>query len=140
MTNNGAAACTAETGKPGTISSQLNLSIIDIRLSNIVLDPNGNIKLDNTSYHCRLLDMHKTFSFNADAGQEVSRAWPSPAQGRSVAYTWTHDIWCLGQVLVEMLWGNGITRTFASPTQFLESMESTIPKLTKDIITRMFQV
>ncbi|KAF8983829.1 hypothetical protein BGZ46_009397 [Entomortierella lignicola] len=83
----------------------------DIRLRNIVLDSNGNIKLNNASYHRRLLDMHKTFSFNADAGNEVTRAWPSPdPQETSIVYTWKHDIWCLGQVLVEMLWGNEVTR------------------------------
>ncbi|KAF8940243.1 hypothetical protein EDD21DRAFT_369155 [Dissophora ornata] len=113
----------------------------DIRLSNIVMDSNGNIKLDNPSYHRRLLDMHKTFSFNADAGQEVSRAWPSPdPQETSIVYTRKHDIWCLGQVLVEMLWGSDVTRIFSSPAQFLESVDSSIPKLTKDIISRMLEM
>ncbi|KAG0215957.1 hypothetical protein BGX28_007183 [Mortierella sp. GBA30] len=113
----------------------------DIRLTNIVLDSNGNIKLDNTSYHRRLLDMHKIFSFNNDAGQEVSRAWPSPdPQETSIVYTRKHDIWCLGQVLVEMLWGNDVTRSFSTPTQFLETVEPNIPKLTKDIISRMFEM
>jgi translation initiation factor 2-alpha kinase 4 len=85
--------------------------------------------------------MHKIFSFNVDAGQEVLRGWPSPdPQEAYIVYTRKHDIWCLGQVLVEMLWGNDVTRTFASPVQFLESMESTIPKLTKDIIAKMFEM
>ncbi|KAF9914658.1 hypothetical protein BX616_007846, partial [Lobosporangium transversale] len=113
----------------------------DIRLSNIVLDPNGSIKLDNASYHRRLLDMHKTFSFNSDSGQEVSRAWSSPdPEEASIVYTRKHDIWCLGQVLVEMLWGSGVTRTFKSPSQFLESVDTSIPKLTKDILTRIFEI
>ncbi|KAF9184078.1 hypothetical protein BGZ51_003580 [Haplosporangium sp. Z 767] len=113
----------------------------DIRLSNIVLDSNGNIKLDNTSYHRRLLDMHRIFSFNADAGQEVPRAWPSPdSQETSIVYTRKHDIWCLGQVLVEMLWGSDVTRSFSTPAQFLDSVEPNIPKLTKDIISRMFEL
>ncbi|KAF9293703.1 hypothetical protein BGZ74_011586 [Mortierella antarctica] len=99
----------------------------DVRLSHIVLDANGSIKLDNTSYHRRLLDMHRSFSFNADAGQEPQRAWK-------------HDIWCLGQVVVEMLWGSDVTRSFPSPAQFLETVEPNIPKLTKDIISRMFEL
>ncbi|KAG0039161.1 hypothetical protein BGZ82_009421 [Podila clonocystis] len=99
----------------------------DVRLSNIVLDANGSIKLDNTSYHRRLLDMHRSFSFNADTGQEPQRAWK-------------HDIWCLGQVVVEMLWGSDVTRSFPSPAQFLETVEPNIPKLTKDIISRMFEL
>ncbi|KAI1316493.1 hypothetical protein EDD11_009906 [Mortierella claussenii] len=113
----------------------------DIRLSNIVLDSNGNIKLDNASYHRRLLDMHKMFSFNTDSGQEVPRAWPSPdPQEASIVYTRKHDIWCLGQVLVEMLWGSEVTRTFSSPAQFLDSVDLSIPKLTKDILMRMFEM
>ncbi|KAF9400248.1 hypothetical protein BGX21_004672 [Mortierella sp. AD011] len=113
----------------------------DIRLRNIVLDSNGNIKLNNASYHRRLLDMHKTFSFNTDAGQEIPRAWPSPdPQETSIVYTRKHDIWCLGQVLVEMLWGNDVTKSFKSPSQFLESVDSSIPKLTKDILSRMFEM
>ncbi|KAF9920215.1 hypothetical protein BGZ65_011438, partial [Modicella reniformis] len=112
----------------------------NIRLSNIVLDPNGNIKLDNTSYHRRLLDMHKIFSFSTDAGQEVPRTWPSPdPQETSIAYTRKHDIWCLGQVFVEMVWGCDVTRTFTSPSEFLKSVDSTIPKRTKDILTKMFE-
>ncbi|KAK5827528.1 hypothetical protein F5H01DRAFT_98323 [Linnemannia elongata] len=113
----------------------------DIRLSNIVLDPNGNIKLDNASFHRRLLDMHRIFGFNNDAGQEVPRAWPSPdPQEASIVYTRKHDIWCLGQVLVEMLWGNDVTRSFSTPALFLESVEPNIPKLTKDILFRMFDM
>ncbi|KAF9926747.1 hypothetical protein FBU30_003741 [Linnemannia zychae] len=113
----------------------------DIRLSNIILDQNGNIKLDNASYHRRLLDMHKIFSFNNDAGQEAPRAWPSPeSQETSIVYTRKHDIWCLGQVLVEMLWGNDVTQSFSSPALFLETIESTIPKLTRDILTKMFDL
>ncbi|KAG0372018.1 hypothetical protein BGX24_000851 [Mortierella sp. AD032] len=113
----------------------------DIRLSNIVLDSNGSIKLDNASYHRRLLDMHRIFSFNNDAGQETPRAWPSPdPQEASIVYTRKHDIWCLGQVLVEMLWGNEVTRSFATPALFLENVESNIPKLTKDILSRMFDM
>ncbi|KAF9911928.1 hypothetical protein EC991_001834 [Linnemannia zychae] len=113
----------------------------DIRLSNIVLDSNGSIKLDNASYHRRLLDMHKIFSFNNDAGQEVPRVWPSPdPQEASIVYTRKHDIWCLGQVLVEMLWGNEVTRSFSTPALFLESVDPNIPKLTKDILSRMFDM
>ncbi|KAG0308416.1 hypothetical protein BGZ98_008036 [Dissophora globulifera] len=112
----------------------------DIRLKNIVMDSNGDIKLNNTSYHRRLLDMHKTFSFNADAGQEVPTAWPSPdPQETTIVYTRKHDIWCLGQVLVEMLWGKDVTKIFSSPAEFLKSVEPNIPKLTKDIISRMLE-
>lgn len=84
--------------------------------------------------------MHKMFSFNVDAGREVSTAWPPPDMQDPNSYAKRHDIWFLGHVLVEMLWGRNVTKTFTSPAQFLESVEATIPKLTRDIIARMFEV
>lgn len=39
-----------------------------------------------------------------------------------------------------MLWGSDVTRSFPSPAQFLETVEPNIPKLTKDIIARMFEL
>ncbi|KAF9429846.1 hypothetical protein BGZ94_009242 [Podila epigama] len=112
----------------------------DVKLANIIVDANGSVKLDNVSYHRRLLDMHRAFSFSTEAATEPPRAWPSPdPQETSIVYTRKHDIWCLGQVLVEMLWGCDITRSFPSPKEFLEEVEPNIPKLTKDIISRMFE-
>jgi len=84
--------------------------------------------------------MHEAFAFDNEAGQEPPRAWPSPdPQETSIVYTRKHDIWCLGTVLVEMLWGGDITRSFPTPGQFLETVEPNIPKLTKDIISKMFE-
>ncbi|KAF9353081.1 hypothetical protein BGX34_011807 [Mortierella sp. NVP85] len=80
------------------------------------------------------------FSFNVDAGREVSTAWPPPDMQDPNSYAKRHDIWFLGHVLVEMLWGRNVTKTFTSPAQFLESVEANIPKLTRDIIARMFEV
>lgn len=113
----------------------------DICLSNIVLDPNGNIKLDNTSYHRKLLHMHKVFNFDSDACQEAPRTWPSPdSQEAAFVYNRKDDIWNLGQVLVEMLWGSDVTRTFSTPAQFLESVEPTTSKQIRDILARMFEI
>ncbi|KAF9969485.1 hypothetical protein BGZ73_008146 [Actinomortierella ambigua] len=112
----------------------------DIRLNNIVLDTNGHVKLEAPSYLRRLLDMHKAFPFSNTLAEEPPRTWPSPdPQETSITYTRKHDIWNLGRVFAEMLWGTSITRHFATPEEFLETIGPQIPKLTRDILGRMLE-
>ncbi|KAG0224647.1 hypothetical protein BGW42_004971 [Actinomortierella wolfii] len=119
---------------------QNNVVHKDVRLSNIVLDTNGHVKLDAPSYLRRLLDMHKAFPFSSTLAEESPRSWPSPdPQETSITYSRKHDIWNLGRVFVEMLWGPNITRNFPSPEEFMETVGPQMPKPTRDIISRMFE-
>lgn len=116
----------------------------DIRSSSIFFDKHQNVKLSNISYVQRLYDLHRSNPLDDHSPRvtrnERSRNWSSPEQrDKPGTYGRKNDIWCLGIVFLEMLWGTDVTREFGSVEAFFRVAENDFPESVRQFTMKMFE-
>lgn len=115
----------------------------EIRTSSIFCTRDQRVKLADISYARRLRDLNKSNSLTGKEYDGVSTddpllAWISPElRERPGVYNRKNDIWCLGVVLLEMLWGTDVTKEFSDFDAFLRSESDEIPATARDLAKRM---
>ncbi|CAG8506866.1 2265_t:CDS:10, partial [Dentiscutata heterogama] len=117
----------------------------DIKASNILLSeiPGKDdyiAKLSDISYHRKLLDMHKEFPFVKFSNEEPCKRWISPEQkSKSNVYSRKNDIWYLGVIFVQMLFGLNVVQRYNSLNDLLNSSDHNIPLAVQDVLRTMLE-
>ncbi|CAG8821325.1 3316_t:CDS:2, partial [Racocetra persica] len=117
----------------------------DIKASNILFTeiPGKDeyiAKLADISYHRKLLDMHKEFPFVKYSSKEPCKKWISPEhESRPNVYSRKSDIWYLGVIFVQMLFGLNAIQKYNSLDDLLSSSECDIPPAVQDVLRTMFE-
>ncbi|KAI8639080.1 kinase-like domain-containing protein [Parasitella parasitica] len=117
----------------------------DIRSNSIFCGNNQSVKLADVSYNKRLHDLNKSnFLIEADDAEtpraESTSAWSSPElRERPGVYGRKNDIWCLGIVFIEMLWGIDVTKEFGDFDAFLRTAGSELPAIANDFAKRLLE-
>ncbi|KAH8550420.1 kinase-like domain-containing protein [Umbelopsis sp. PMI_123] len=116
----------------------------DICSSSIFFDTHQNVKLSNISYVQRLHDLHHSNPLHDQIAPatkiERSRNWISPElKDKPGTYGRKNDIWCLGIVFLEMLWGPDVTKEFGSVDAFFRVVENDIPESVLQFTMKMFE-
>jgi translation initiation factor 2-alpha kinase 4 len=115
----------------------------DICSSSIFFDKYQNVKLSNISYIQRLHDLNRSNPLSdvtRTFGSEKSRNWTSPElKDKPGTYGRKNDIWCLGIVFLEMLWGPDITVEFGSVDAFFRVVETDFPESVRQFTMKMFE-
>ncbi|KAG0168524.1 hypothetical protein DFQ29_010105, partial [Apophysomyces sp. BC1021] len=117
----------------------------DVRSSSIFCSKNQTIKLADISYAKRLHDLHKSNPLVESNGDEnvssdLSTAWCSPEiRDRPGVYGRKNDIWCLGIIFLEMLWGVDITKEFGDFSAFLRSVSTEFPVIARNFAKKMLE-
>ncbi|KAI8975061.1 hypothetical protein BDF20DRAFT_988622 [Mycotypha africana] len=119
----------------------------DIRSNSIFCSNHQSVKLADISYNKRLHDLNKSNFFieeehESDALQNHSSisAWYSPElRERPGVYGRKNDIWCLGVVFIEMLWGVEVTKEFGDFEAFLRTAGSDLPSVAIDFAKRLLE-
>ncbi|KAL0139396.1 kinase-like domain-containing protein [Mucor lusitanicus] len=118
----------------------------DIRSNSIFCSNNQSVKLADISYNKRLHDLNKSnFLIEAADDAETPRgestsAWSSPElRERPGVYGRKNDIWCLGVVFIEMLWGIDVTKEFGDFDAFLRTAGSELPAIANDFAKRLLE-
>lgn len=71
---------------------------------------------------------------------ESTSAWSSPElRERPGVYGRKNDIWCLGVVFIEMLWGIEVTKEFGDFDAFLRTAGSELPAIANDFAKRLLE-
>lgn len=71
---------------------------------------------------------------------ESTSAWCSPElRERPGVYGRKNDIWCLGVVFIEMLWGIDVTKEFGDFDAFLRTAGSELPTIANDFAKRLLE-
>ncbi|KAI8582596.1 hypothetical protein K450DRAFT_226018 [Umbelopsis ramanniana AG] len=116
----------------------------DICSSSIFFDTHQNVKLSNISYVQRLHDLHHSNPLDDKlapvTNSDRSRNWTSPElKDKPGSYGRKNDIWCLGIVFLEMLWGQDVTKEFGSVEAFFRVVEHDIPESVRHFAMKMFE-
>ncbi|CAG8527185.1 5428_t:CDS:10, partial [Acaulospora morrowiae] len=117
----------------------------DIKASNILFSEiegkEGFIaKLSDFNYHRMLLDLHQKYPFSQCAGKEPCKRWTSPEQEKNPKlYSRKNDIWYLGIIFVQMLFGLNSIEKYDSLDDLLESVENEVPSDVQDILRIMLE-
>ncbi|GAB5588590.1 eukaryotic translation initiation factor 2-alpha kinase [Umbelopsis nana] len=117
----------------------------DISSSSIFFDRHQNVKLSNISYVQRLYDLNCSNPLDDRSRNvtknELSRNWISPElKDKPGVYGRKNDIWCLGIVFLEMLWGPDVTREFGSVEAFFRVVENDFPESVRQFTMKMFEL
>ncbi|KZT51783.1 kinase-like protein [Calocera cornea HHB12733] len=108
-----------------------DLSADRVLLTRAPNDPDSTVvKLQGAWYHRRLVDLDKSNPiYNAMDVSGRPPAWPPPeALDKPLNYTFARDIWNVGVIWTEMLWGSGIVRQFPNlDAVFLAGVAKDIP-------------
>ncbi|RHZ86074.1 hypothetical protein Glove_55g46 [Diversispora epigaea] len=115
----------------------------DIKASNILLtevDGKGECvaKLSDVNFHRKLLDFHESFPFFNYSGNQSFKRWAPPEQ-ETKPYSRKNDIWCLGVIFVQMLFGLNVIKQYNSLEDLLKSAEHEIPTDVRSILKSMFE-
>jgi translation initiation factor 2-alpha kinase 4 len=71
---------------------------------------------------------------------ESTSAWSSPElRERPGVYGRKNDIWCLGVVFIEMLWGVDVTKEFGDFDAFMRTASSELPAIANDFARRLLE-
>lgn len=117
----------------------------DIRSNSIFCGNDQSVKLADISYNKRLHDLNKSnFLVESENKENVSSettcAWISPElRERPGVYGRKNDIWCLGVVFVEMLWGVDVTKEFGDFEAFLRTAASELPPIANEFAKRLLE-
>ncbi|KAJ3151444.1 hypothetical protein HK101_001885, partial [Irineochytrium annulatum] len=116
----------------------------DITSRNIVFARTENsheILLTDIGYGRRLLDLHlaNPFGPNTEAENRLSKGWSPPEilEGRQQIFGKKGDVWCLGRVFLEMMFGERVFDTFVGTEDFL-ARSSDLPAPVKSFLARVF--
>ncbi|CAB5359519.1 unnamed protein product [Rhizophagus irregularis] len=118
----------------------------DIKASNILfIEVPGSedfiAKLSDINYHRKLLDMHKNYPFTQKSYPEEVNKWLAPEQeSKPNFYSRKTDIWYMGIIFVQMLFGLKTTQYYDSLDFLLGSSELEIPDPVKSILKSMLQI
>ncbi|KAF7724671.1 hypothetical protein EC973_000843 [Apophysomyces ossiformis] len=118
----------------------------DVRSSGIFCSNDQTIKLAGISYAKRLHDLHKSNPLmdkddGANVWSDISSAWCSPElRDRPGVYGRKNDIWCLGIIFLEMIWGIEVTKEFGDFGAFLRSVSSEFPVVARDFAKKMLEM
>ncbi|KAI9320676.1 kinase-like domain-containing protein [Dichotomocladium elegans] len=97
----------------------------DIRTVSIFCSKDQTVRIADISYVKRLRDLDRSNPLDGqqkENTQELLPAWISPElRERPGVYNRKNDIWCLGIVFLEMIWGVGVTKEFGDFDAFLRS-------------------
>ncbi|KAI8390963.1 kinase-like domain-containing protein [Radiomyces spectabilis] len=115
----------------------------DIRSKSVFCTNDQILKLADVSYAKRLHDLHKSNPLvENDRGMsnEPLAAWISPeVRDRPGVYGRKNDIWCLGIIFLEMLWGVDVTREFGDFAAFLRSVSGEFPAQAREFAQKMLE-
>ncbi|RUS33243.1 hypothetical protein BC938DRAFT_472418 [Jimgerdemannia flammicorona] len=113
----------------------------DVKSANVVFNgQDQSVRLSEVSYAKKLQDMNSTSPFTDERFEETKNTWISPdLADRPAIYVRKNDIWCLGVVFLEMLWGPDITNDFEDVEQFLDSSKNELPSTVRGVILKMFE-
>ncbi|RUS18015.1 hypothetical protein BC937DRAFT_89230 [Endogone sp. FLAS-F59071] len=70
--------------------------------------------------------------------KKIARTSPDLIDRPNV-YGRKNDIWCLGIIFLEMVWGPDITMNFENIEQFLDSSKNDLPNTVRGVILKMFE-
>lgn len=71
---------------------------------------------------------------------EYTSSWTSPElRERPGVYGRKNDIWCLGVVFIEMLWGVEVTREFGDFEAFMRTASSELPPVANEFARRLLE-
>lgn len=117
----------------------------EVRSSSIFCSKNQTVRLADISYARRLRDLNKSnplvdVEYDGLAGNEPLPAWISPElRERPGVYNRKNDIWCLGVVFIEMLWGADATKEFGDFDAFMRSVNNDLPPAARAMAEKMLQ-
>ncbi|KAI7870432.1 kinase-like domain-containing protein [Spinellus fusiger] len=116
----------------------------DIQSSGLFFSQHQTIKLADISYSKRLHDLHKsnplTPSLQDTVFSDTQSSWISPElKERPGVYGRKNDIWCLGVIFLEMLWGLDVTREYGDFEAFLRSVVHEFPVQARTLAKRMLE-
>ncbi|KAL1916270.1 uncharacterized protein VTP21DRAFT_5887 [Calcarisporiella thermophila] len=101
---------------------------------------NETVKLSNVRFMRKLLDMNKEFPIASYSPEEILPPWSSPELvERKNAHTRKSDIWSLGVVFIEILWGPSIYSNYSSIEQFTKHALKELPSHARDFLSKMLQ-
>ncbi|KZO91507.1 kinase-like protein [Calocera viscosa TUFC12733] len=95
------------------------------------------VKLQGALYHRRLLDLHKSNPINDMLdGSGRPPAWPPPeAIDKPLNHTFARDIWNVGVIWAEMLWGSALVQQFPNlDAVFLAGVAKDLPADLADLL------
>ncbi|KAL0075948.1 kinase-like domain-containing protein [Phycomyces blakesleeanus] len=117
----------------------------NIRSSGIFCGPQQTIKIAHVSYAKRLNDLNKSNPLTTKGDQnsimaDTHSSWISPeVRERPGVYGRKNDIWCLGIIFLEMLWGVDVTKEYGDFDAFLRSVSSEFPTKARAFAKRMLE-
>nr|CAG8460903.1 12706_t:CDS:10 [Entrophospora candida] len=118
----------------------------DIKASNILLaEISGTddfiAKLTDVNYHRKLLgDMHKVYPLSKSLNTEYKKNWISPEhETKSDVYSRKNDIWYLGVVFLQMLFGLNVVDDSESLDDVFETSGRDLPSTVRDILQKMLE-
>ncbi|KAI8369907.1 kinase-like domain-containing protein [Choanephora cucurbitarum] len=90
---------------------------------------------------CKEIKSNSIFcSHNQTPSMDISLGWCSPElRERPGVYGRKNDIWCLGVVMVEMLWGVDATKEFGDFDAFLRTAGPELPSMAVDFAKRLLE-
>ncbi|KAI8137092.1 kinase-like domain-containing protein [Fennellomyces sp. T-0311] len=113
----------------------------DINATGVFCNKSQIVKLADISYNRRLRDLNRSNPLIDSAptsDEPSSSSWISPElRDRPGVYNRKNDIWCLGVVFLEMLWGTDVTKEFGDFDAFLRSESNELPSVAKDLARKM---
>ncbi|OXG72558.1 eukaryotic translation initiation factor 2-alpha kinase [Cryptococcus neoformans Gb118] len=96
---------------------------LDLDFTLISTTPNGTkvVKLAGTGYARRIVDLHRSNPFIKNVIQTIPEEWLSPDERDSPhSYTRPRDMWHVGLLLIQMLFGPETLRTYHSFSTLLQ--------------------
>ncbi|RIA85582.1 kinase-like domain-containing protein [Glomus cerebriforme] len=118
----------------------------DIKASNILfMEVPGTeesiAKLSDINYHRKLLDMHENYPFTQQSClEEINRWLPPEQESRPNIYSRKTDIWHMGVIFVQMLFGLKTTQYYNSLDSLFSSSKHEIPDPVKNVLKSMLQM
>ncbi|KAI7849877.1 kinase-like domain-containing protein [Circinella umbellata] len=116
----------------------------EINATDIFCNKTQIVKLANVSYSRRLRDLNRSNSLDSNltlhglTTDSMSSSWISPElHERPGVYNRKNDIWCLGVVFLEMLWGTDITKEFGDFDAFIRSESNELPPIALELAKKM---
>lgn len=111
----------------------------EIRASDIFCKQQ-TLRIADISYAKRLRDLNRSNPLHKDgyaSGPDTALGWISPElRDRPGVYNRKNDIWCLGIVFLEMLWGLEVTKEYGDLDAFLRSANE-LPTVARDLVKKM---
>ncbi|KAI9264773.1 kinase-like domain-containing protein [Sporodiniella umbellata] len=105
----------------------------EIRSDSIYCTNNQSVKLAHISYNKRLYDLNKSnplLETSSDISNELPPLWlPPEIKERPGLYNRKSDIWYIGIVFLEMLWGVGVVNDYENFDSFLAASSQDIPEV-----------